>query len=139
MKPLTGLRFAKLMLLGALGRKRAMAESFMRMALDESTGASGLDKFDAETREIVLANGDGIWAELQAGTGEELALAEIAALRVPITLIVGGVSAQFLLDASERLIRGVPSLRVERVPEAGHAMLLDRAEQFATLVEKAIA
>jgi pimeloyl-ACP methyl ester carboxylesterase len=128
----------KTLLLGAIGRKRAAAAAFMRAALRQADGTSAFDSLDEAKRETVLANADSLLAELKAGTGEELTADRLAALRCPVTDIVGGRSAPFLIEASRRLERSLPAMRVLRVPDGNHVMVLERPSEFVQLLNRAI-
>ncbi len=127
------------MLLGVVGRKRAAALLFARTALAERDGRCRFDTLDGDMREAVLANADGILAELKAGTGEELTPERLRQIRAPIADIVGGASAPFLAAASERLAALLPAMRVVHVPGGNHVMMIDRPAELARLVDEAAA
>jgi pimeloyl-ACP methyl ester carboxylesterase len=131
--------FAKTMFLRAIGRKREGVATFFRLATGNSDGTTSFDQVPAEVREAVLARTDGVFRELEAGTGEELTEKELATLKHPTTLLVSGRSEQFLRDASSRLIRLVPAIRVVRLPEATHSMPLEQPAEFVAEVRRAIA
>jgi pimeloyl-ACP methyl ester carboxylesterase len=50
---------------------------------------------------------------------------ELAAVRVPVQVLLGGRSPWDVPGAVERLARVVPGWRVEVLPEAGHALVMD--------------
>jgi pimeloyl-ACP methyl ester carboxylesterase len=129
---------AKTLLLGAIGCKRAAAAVFMRAALRQADGTSGFDSLDEAKRETVLTNADALLAELKAGTGEELTLERLRSIRCPVTDIVGGESARFLIEASNRLEKGMPQMRVVRVSDANHIMVLQRPGEFVRLLTEAL-
>lgn len=53
---------------------------------------------------------------------------ELSAVRVPVQVLLGGHSPQDVPAAVERLARVVPGWRVEVLPEAGHALVMDEPE-----------
>jgi pimeloyl-ACP methyl ester carboxylesterase len=53
---------------------------------------------------------------------------ELTAVRVPVQALLGGRSPQDVPAAVERLARVVPGWRVEVLPEAGHALVMDEPE-----------
>jgi pimeloyl-ACP methyl ester carboxylesterase len=132
-------RFVKTLLLGLIGRKRAAATTFFRLALEQSDGKNTFDELDAPTRESMLANADGVLAELKAGTGEELTPERLRQIRAPVTDILGSVTAPFLTAATDRLAVLLPSMRVVQVPGGNHIMIVNRSAEFASLVHEALA
>jgi pimeloyl-ACP methyl ester carboxylesterase len=133
-----GALLLKTLLLGAIGRKRAAAATFMRAALRQADGTTAFDSLDEARRETVLANADSLLAELKAGTGEELTADRLAAIRCPVTNIVGGRSAPFLIEASRRLEQSLPAMRVLRAPDGNHVLVLERPSEFVQLLNRAI-
>jgi pimeloyl-ACP methyl ester carboxylesterase len=53
---------------------------------------------------------------------------ELAAVRVPVQVLLGGRSPWDVPAAVERLARVVPGWRVEVLPEAGHALVVDEPD-----------
>jgi pimeloyl-ACP methyl ester carboxylesterase len=128
------LGFLKIMLNRALGRKRRAAEAFFRMALAEQSGENAYDRLDEKTREELLANADPLFAELDAGTGEELSREAVQGLRCPTALLIGGKSAPFLRSAAERLFTLQPSWTPLRIAEANHIFLREQPQRFTEIV-----
>jgi pimeloyl-ACP methyl ester carboxylesterase len=121
--------FLKMILLRLLGLKRRAAEVFVKTAL-----GPGSEKLDPEEEKKLFSNLDGLFAEIDAGTGEEVTPALITASGVSITDVVGENSAPFLAAAADRLAATVPSAKVVRVPDAGHLALAEQADRFADLL-----
>ncbi len=127
------LSFGKIFLNRLLGRKRQAAEAFYRMVLAEEDGTNGYDRVDEATRARMLANTAVLFAELDAGTGEELTDEDVAALRCPTALMIGGKSAPFLAAAAERLFERAPAITPLRVADASHVFLRDQPQRFVEL------
>jgi pimeloyl-ACP methyl ester carboxylesterase len=53
---------------------------------------------------------------------------ELAEVRVPVQVLLGGRSPWDVPAAVERLGRVVPGWRVEVLPEAGHALVVDEPD-----------
>jgi 3-oxoadipate enol-lactonase len=64
-------------------------------------------------------------ARLEPAAGERL-----AEIRVPTLLVVGALDAPFILDAAERLARGIPGARRVVLPGAAHLPTLERPGEF---------
>jgi pimeloyl-ACP methyl ester carboxylesterase len=127
------LPFLRIILNRLVGRRRQAAEAFFRMALTEADGTNGYDRLGDAEKAQLLANSDALFAELDAGTGEELTREQVAALRGPMALLIGGHSAPFLQAAAERLFAAAPSLTPLRVAEANHIFLRDHPQRFAEI------
>jgi pimeloyl-ACP methyl ester carboxylesterase len=134
-----GLGFAKLLGLRAIGRTRDAAGSFFRMATTYSTGGNGFDRMDARMREALLDNAPGIMREIDGGTCEELTAEVLRGIRVPMRAILGGTTAPFLANATDRLTRILPALPVTRVPGTGHLMMIDHPAEFVRALSEALA
>lgn len=128
------LPFIKIILNRLFGRRRQAAEAFFRMALTEANGKNGYDRLGENEKAQLLANTDALFAELDAGTGEELTPHQISALRCPLALLIGGRSAPFLEAAAKRLFEIAPSITPLRVAEADHIFLRDHPERFLEIV-----
>jgi pimeloyl-ACP methyl ester carboxylesterase len=127
------LPFSRIILNRLLGRKRQAAEAFFRMALTEAGGVNGYDRLDEKARAPLIANTDALLAELGAGTGEELTPADIASLRCPTALFIGGRSAPFLQAAAERLFAIAPQITPLRVAEGNHTFLKEHPDRFSEI------
>ncbi|HKO90368.1 MAG TPA: alpha/beta hydrolase [Polyangiaceae bacterium] len=125
--------FLKAQFLAAIGRKRAAAETFLRMMLVQPDGSNGYDNVDSATREGVLANVETLLHELKTGTGEELTPERIAELRCPITAILGSTTPAVFSEATARLLQMLPQMRVVRISDAGHIGVMTHPEDFARL------
>jgi pimeloyl-ACP methyl ester carboxylesterase len=125
--------FLKVQFFAAIGRKRAAAETFLRMTLAQPDGSNGYDNVDDATREGVLANVETMLHELKTGTGEELTAEQIRQLRCPVSAILGADTPTVFSDAIQRLLRMLPQMRVERIAHAGHISVMTHAAEFARL------
>jgi pimeloyl-ACP methyl ester carboxylesterase len=130
--------FAKTLGLAAIGRKRAAMTTFFRAVLAQSNGPNPFDALDEPTREAILANTEAFFAELRAGTGEELTDERLRTIGCPVTAIVGGRSAPFLGAASARLEKRLPQMRVLRAPGGNHMMPLEKPAEFVRLLGEAL-
>jgi pimeloyl-ACP methyl ester carboxylesterase len=129
--------FLKTQFLAAIGRKRAAAETFLRMMLVQPDGSNGFDNIDHATREGVLANVETLLHELKTGTGEELTAQQIRGLRCPISAILGSDTPTVFSDATERLLQMLPEMQVTRIPNAGHIAVMTHPADFARLALQA--
>ena len=125
--------FLKTQFLAAIGRKRAAAITFLRMMLVQPDGTNGYDNVDDATREGVLSNVETLLHELKTGTGEELTAERIRELRCPISAILGEDTPSVFVEATARLQRMLPQMRIARISGAGHIAVMTHAEDFARL------
>jgi len=130
--------FVATMFLRFTGRKPAGAEAFFRTALAETDGNNAFDRLTPEMRQSLLANAEPVFRELESGTGEDLSVDEVARIRCPSTLLVGGKTAPFLAEASDRVAKLVPGIRVVREPGAGHAMVAEQPDRFVEILRDAM-
>jgi pimeloyl-ACP methyl ester carboxylesterase len=121
--------FLKMMVLRLFGQRRRAAEVFVATAL----GGSGA-KLDPEEEKKLFSNLDGLFAEIDAGTGEEVTPELLTASGVPITDVVGVTSTPLLAAAAARLAATVPSAKLVRVPDADHLALSAEPDRFADLL-----
>jgi pimeloyl-ACP methyl ester carboxylesterase len=119
--------------LAAMGRERAAMATFFRMLLVQPDGGNSYDALDDATRDGVLANAATLLHELETGTGEELTPERIQALRCPISAVVGGGTLAVFAQATERLQRLLPHMRVAQIPGAGHLSVLTHPAEFARI------
>lgn len=125
--------FLKALFLSAIGCKRAAVATFLRMTLRGPNGDSAFDGLDDDKRRAVLENAEILLHELKTGTGEELTAERLKQLQCPITAIVGEETNRLFSDAMQRLSEILPQMRVTRVPDAGHLLVLSHAATFARL------
>ena len=106
---------------------RAGARSlFLHWALTRSDGSTDLGRLDPARLE---AAAPAIVAELRAGTGErEIKYQQLATITCPSHWLIGADGIAEFATAARRAKRFWPSLHVERVPGAGHAIQLDRPD-----------
>ena len=124
--------------LGKLGMHRRGARRFFRYTLARRGGGNSFDELDPAVRNAALANARPVLAELDAGTGEELTREDLASIRCPIGLIIGGRSAPFLVSAAERCADLFPSARVIRVPGGDHLMQVRQPDVLASTIAELV-
>jgi pimeloyl-ACP methyl ester carboxylesterase len=139
MTPSLAWLIAKTRILGLVGQKRDGVAMFFRAALGSTNGIAAFDALDEAQRKALLANADAFFAELKAGTGEELTAERLRSIRCPITNFVGGRSAPFFTAAANRLKATLPKMTVVRVADANHLMVVEKPTEFVALVNQAIA
>ena len=115
----------------------AAAETFLNWACRRTSGGSAVQDYPDALRQAIRCNAAAIVAEVDAGTGEALTEARIAAIACPVTVVVGELSDPALRRAAERVARLLPQAHVARVPRAGHAVHFDQPEAFVQVVEQA--
>ena len=125
--------------LGKVGMHRRGAKRFLRFALGYSKGGGAFDELEPKLRESMLASARTIIAELEAGTGEELSLGDLAKIRCPVGIVVGTRSARFLTAAADRCAAIFPSARIVRMPNGDHVMNVRQPDVLVRAVEDAIA
>jgi pimeloyl-ACP methyl ester carboxylesterase len=123
----------KTLFLAAIGRNQAAVVTFFRMLLAQPDGSNAFDRLDEATREGVLVNAATLLHELKTGTGEDLTPERLRELRCPISAIIGGNTISIFSDATQRLLRIIPEMRVWRIPGAGHISVLTHPLDFARL------
>jgi pimeloyl-ACP methyl ester carboxylesterase len=117
-------------LLGRLGRREAGAERFLRWALRRRDGSSAFADAGPRWREAVRRDSAAIVAELDAHVPvDERA---IAALRMPIRILVGSLTDRVFAVAARRL----QSLGGElaEIAGSGHALPFDAGASTAAAV-----
>lgn len=125
--------------LGKMGMHRRGAKRFFRFALSYDKRGTAFDELAPAVRESALADARAVIAELKAGTGEELSLADLAAIRCPVGLIAGARSARFLAAAVDRCAEIFPKARVIRVPNGDHVMSIRQPERLAKAIADLVA
>jgi pimeloyl-ACP methyl ester carboxylesterase len=119
-------------------RPRRATETFYRAVCRyRDDGRNGFDALREEQRESILQNAETVMAELRAGTGEELTPAEVAQIRCPVTLLVGGRSSPMFARVARELSRLLPQLQTATVGGAGHFMMLEAPAAVAAWVNAA--
>ena len=118
--------------------ERAASEAFFRWAFRYTSGGTGYDRLQDSLRQQLLDNGPANMADLAAGTGEHLAKEQVAAITCPVLCVAGELSDRAFGRATAYIGGLLPSARVTRIPEAGHAMHLERPAEFAAAVRDAV-
>ncbi|MGI8920600.1 MAG: alpha/beta fold hydrolase [Solirubrobacteraceae bacterium] len=73
-------------------------------------------------------------AELDAGTGEELAVEVVASIEMPVLLLEGALSQKVFRNSSTRLARRLPHAHVQVLPGASHMMQFDAPTDYERAV-----
>ena len=120
------------------GRGRDSAEAFMRLVFSYRTGGSAFDTFPPELRESMLANAATLMPEVQAGSGE-VTIEQLQRITCPVTCLLGELSHEVFVTATDRLVQVISHARVVHVPGAPHAMHIDQPERFVDAVRSAVA
>ncbi len=108
------------------------ASRFLSWALTRSDTTTDLGRLDTNALEEAAP---AIVAELRVGTGErEINPRQLATIEIPAHWLIGADGIHEFATAAERARQVWPSLRVERVPGAGHAIQLDRPDIVAATV-----
>jgi pimeloyl-ACP methyl ester carboxylesterase len=110
----------------------------LRFANRSRTGEDGFARFPSGLREAQLRNAAAILADLDAGTGEHLTNAELAAIRCPTVCVVSDGTPSDMTAFTTRIPAIIPHATVERIDGAGHAMFRDQPEWFAQIVHGAM-
>jgi pimeloyl-ACP methyl ester carboxylesterase len=87
----------------------------------------------------MLANARAVMWELDAGTGEELTAERIAAIKCPVTCLVGDLTPKPILNATDRLLDMLPQASRTTIEGAAHAIHFDRPAEFVQAVQRAAA
>ena len=118
----------------ARGDKRAAAASFIRTVTRYRDGGNGFDALAPAMQSSRLDHADDVLAELRIGTGEDLTLERLRAIRCPATLLLGTRSAPLFARAGDKLAAALPQLRTISIERAGHLMMLEQPRAFAEAV-----
>jgi pimeloyl-ACP methyl ester carboxylesterase len=86
----------------------------------------------------MLANAAAIDTELGAGTGEHIDRDGLAAIRAPVTLLVGSDSDPVFGAAARRLASFVEHAELREVGGAGHLLQRDRPDAVAAAVRSVL-
>jgi pimeloyl-ACP methyl ester carboxylesterase len=102
------------------------AATFFRFATHRTDGVTSFDQLPIQAQQAGLRSAAGSMAELDAGTGEEMADDQVAQIKVPVLLMEGGVSQALFRSLAERLATLLPQARVQVIQGAGHLMQFDQ-------------
>jgi pimeloyl-ACP methyl ester carboxylesterase len=117
--------------------ERAAAECFYRWASRYTTGGCAFDRFPPVLQDAMRESAAATLAELDAGTGEHLTATAIASIRCPVTCLVGELSDPVFPAATRRLAAMLPPAMVIAIPGAGHALHVDRPDEYIAAVRAA--
>ena len=107
-------------------------------------GRNGFDAFSAVEQDVLLGNGRAVLAELDGHPFgplmEYIATKKLAAIRVPITWLLGAETrSEWFRKLHARAAQVAPNIQSERLAGAGHFAHLDAPEEFAATVLRAVA
>ncbi len=128
------LAFIRIALLRKLKGEAVASEAFMRFATHRTDGVTTYDRLSSDVRTALARNAAGTMAELDAGTGEELAEEQVAGIEVPVLLLEGALSQAVFRNSSTRLARRLPHAHVQVLPGASHMMQFDAPIDFERAV-----
>ncbi|MGH3865290.1 MAG: alpha/beta fold hydrolase [Pseudonocardiaceae bacterium] len=148
-----GLRYATGDFLGVCGRlklaqlrghRREAAAIFFRWVSGLRDGRNGFDALPAAEREVLLANGRAVLAELDGhpfgSPIEYISTKKLAAIRVPITwMLATETRTEWFRKLHAKAVQVAPNIRSERIVGAGHFTHLDAPKEFAATVLHAVA
>ena len=125
------------------GRRREAAVIFFRWVSGLRDGGNGFDRLPAAEKQVLLANCRPVLQELDPHPFgvlmEYIPTKKVAAIRVPITWLLGGdTRSEWFRRAHASVVRVAPSIRTEHIPGAGHFAPLEAPADFAALVLHAI-
>jgi pimeloyl-ACP methyl ester carboxylesterase len=123
-------------LLGRLGRPEAGAERFLRWALRRRDGSSAFADAGPQWREAVRRDSAAIVAELDAHLPVDDRA--IAALRMPIRILVGSLTDRVFAVAAHRLRTLVRGGELSEVAGSGHALPFDASLGTAAAVGRLV-
>jgi pimeloyl-ACP methyl ester carboxylesterase len=120
---------------------RAGAESFYRWVSQyRGEGRNAFEAYPETWREEMLRNFPALFAEIRVGSGalgEGLRRADLAALPMPIQILLGERSAPVFAPAARYLARVAPRSVLHPIPEASHMLPTDRPDAVAQAVRHA--
>lgn len=127
---------ATVRLLRWLRQDRAAAECWLRYVSSYPAGGCAFAAKASETRRQLLANTDGLFADLASGGGtiDERVLGTIG---VPVTIVDARLSPPFLRRSSERLKRMLPQARNVTLEHSGHWVALDARDDLLQILRDA--
>jgi pimeloyl-ACP methyl ester carboxylesterase len=116
------------------GRRGAAVETFLRWATSRTSGGCAFESMPQAMQEAMLDTADATLADLDAGTGEELSMKQVASIRCPVTCLLGTLTAPAIARATRRIVRALPRARLVLVEGASHAIHFDRPDAFVDAI-----
>ena len=110
------------------------AATFFRFATHRTDGVTSFDQLPIQAQTAGLQSAAGSMAELDAGTGEELAEGQVARIKVPVLLLEGAVSQPLFRSLAGHLATLLPQAHVQVIPGAGHFIQFDQPADFERAV-----
>jgi len=113
----------------------AFVEYWESIPLFETQKALTADKQQAIRRERLSQNPSGLANSLRGiGTGKQPSnWGTLSALRVPVILVTGELDHKFC-NIAEEMKNRLPTAKVITVKQVGHAIHVEKPEQFATII-----
>lgn len=128
---------AAVMLLRHLGRDKSALERWFRYISSYSTGGSAFEaKASNVLREQLLANADGIFADIASG-GDTIDESQLGNINVPVTIVDAKLSPPFLRRSSHRLKQLLPRARNVTLENSGHWIAVDAHDELLKVLRDA--
>ncbi|MBV9140397.1 MAG: alpha/beta hydrolase [Pseudonocardiales bacterium] len=136
--------WARLKLAQLRGHPREAAAIFFRWVSGLRDGRNGFDALPRAERDVLLANGRAVLAELDGHpfgpVMEHMSTTKLAAVRVPITWLLGTETrSEWFRRLHARAVQVAPNIRSDRIAGAGHFGYLDAPKEFTATVLRAVA
>ena len=131
--------FAAVQVLRRFGSERHATARFLRWATSHTSGGCAFDQLPVAVQDRMLDTAPATLADLDAGTGEYLSMAQIAAIRCPVTCLVDGLSDSALVDATRRILKALPSAKHVTVAGVGHALPMEAPRALVEATQRAAA
>lgn len=135
------LAYLRARILYRLRGPRAGAEAWLRYGIGYRTGGSPFDDpgFSPERWESLMANAEGIFADLSSDRSSHLTPEDLRGIDRPIAIVAGELSVPTIRNAVLRLAGLLPQARATTISGAGHALSFDRPVEFRAAVDAALA
>jgi pimeloyl-ACP methyl ester carboxylesterase len=130
--------FTEIQLQRSLGEEEVGAEKFARLVLTYSDGRNSFDTLPKNIHEGLAQDATTMYAELDAGTGEELTPETLRTIEVPIALLLGGESHHIFGEATDRVANIFPDAPLVTMPEANHIAQVDLPGVFVSAANEVL-
>jgi pimeloyl-ACP methyl ester carboxylesterase len=128
---------AAVKLLRWLHKDRSAAECWLRYVSSYPEGSCAFDaKVSEARREQLLANTDGLFADLASGGGT-IDESVVGTIGVAVTIVDAGLSPPFLRRSSRRLKRTLPRAHNVTLEHSGHWVALDARAELLEILRRA--
>ena len=120
--------FATAHVLRTLGKPESGVAVWLRYTWSYRTGGSAFDRMSAGRRQTLRESAPGVFADFRLGDGSHIAIADLARIRRPVTIITADLHPSFLRRSADYLIGRLPHPRTISIANAGHAIAFDQPE-----------